>query len=138
MSKYSDFQTSFTDGVALSAALTEMGFPHETHAEAQTLYDYCGNARPQKAHIIIRRHNTGIDASNDIGFVRGADGKYQAIISEYDESVKFNASWLGELKQTYTEQRQMIMARNKGYVFQGREVVQTEKGKTVRLMFAAR
>ena len=138
MSKYSEFPTTITDGGHLATALKAMGFEIECHNEPQTLMDYRGYPRPEKATIIIRRNHTGIDASNDIGFVKGTDGAYKAIISEYDESAKFGASWMGELKQSYTEARQMAMAKQKGYVFQGREVVQTAKGKQVRLVFAAR
>jgi len=138
MSKYAAFETTFTDGPTLAAALTAMGFEIECHEAETTLYGYIGDARPEKAHIIIRRNHTGIGASNDIGFRRGEDGTYEAIISAYDQSVKFDANWMGLLKQAYTEQRQMAMARQRGYVFQGREVVQTAKGPQVRLMFAAR
>ena len=140
MSKYGEFSTNITDGVLLCSALEEMGFVFDgPYQEPETLYGYHGDERPEKAHIIIRRHNTGIGASNDIGFVRNPDGCYQAIVSEYDRGAKFGDAWLGKLKQSYTEQRQMQMARNKGYVFQGREVVKSKNGgETVKLRFAVR
>ena len=139
VSKYAEFKTTFTDGPALAEALKAMGFDIECHETETTLYGYIGDARPQKAHIIIRRNHTGISASNDIGFRRGADGKYEAIISQFDEFAKFNSAWMGLLKQAYTEQRQMAVARQRGYVFQGREQYLAKDGRPqVRLMFAAR
>ena len=139
MSKYGVFETVIKDGTLLCAALEGMGFTIEAHEQAVSLYGYHGDVRPEKANIIIRRHNTGIGASNDIGFVRGTDGCYQAIISAYDRGVKFGDSWLGKLKQSYTEQRQMQVARNRGYVFQGREVVKSKDGREdVKLRFCVR
>lgn len=139
MSKYGVFDTVIKDGALLCAALEAMGFVTEAHAEPQGLYGYRGDVRPERANVIIRRQHTGIEASNDIGFVRGSDGCYQAIISEYDHLAKFDDSWLGKLKQSYTEQRQMQVARNRGYVFQGREVVKSKTGgETVKLRFAVR
>ena len=72
------------------------------------------------------------------GFVRQPDGSFKAIISAYDEALKFNSQWLGKLKQGYQEHRQIDTARSKGYVFQGRETVQTEKGTQVKLRFTVR
>jgi hypothetical protein len=138
MSKYGEFSTVMRDPKILCSALTEMGFVIESHKEPQSLYGYHGDERPEKAHIIIRRADTGIRSSNDIGFIREADGTYSAIISEYDRDVKFNDSWLGKLKQEYTLSRQMVMARNKGYVYQGRESVKTATGETVKLRFTVR
>lgn len=139
MSRYGEFSTQIKDGALLCAALEGMGFTIEAHDSPQFLYGYHGDVRPEAANIIIRRQHTGIEASNDIGFVRGSDGCYQAIISAYDRGAKFNDSWLGRLKQSYTEQRQMQVARTKGYVFAGREVVKSKTGgETVKLRFSVR
>lgn len=68
----------------LIAALNEMGWTAdqiEVHDEPQTLYGYHGDARKEKANVIIRRQN--IDSSaNDIGFVKTKDGTFQPIVSE--------------------------------------------------------
>lgn len=61
---------------------------------------YMGDARAEKAHIIIRRRQLD-SASNDIGFARDGNGVYQALISEYDRGIGFNHAWLGRLAQTY-------------------------------------
>jgi hypothetical protein len=138
VSKYGQYSTVMRDGKFLCAALNAMGFTFEAHEQAQPLYGYRGDQRDETAHVIIRRHDTGIGASNDIGFVREPDGSYRAIISEYDRGAKFNDSWLGKLKQEYTVTRQMAVARNKGYVYQGRETVKTATGETVKLRFTVR
>ena len=60
-----------------------------------------GKMRPQKANIIIRRQNVG-SASNDMGFVKKADGTYDIIVDQYSQtSLKYDQSWLGKLKQAY-------------------------------------
>ena len=138
MSMYHECQTDLKDGKHLLAALTEMGFKCESHEQPQTLYDYQGHARPQKANIIIRRQNTGCGASNDVGFLKTEDGTYQAVISEYDQSVKFNQTWLVALRTGYTAQWQIATQRARGRVFKGREIVQTPQGERIRLDFAAR
>jgi hypothetical protein len=77
-------------------------------------------------------------ASNDIGFARDGSGVYQAIISEYDRGIGFDDSWLGRVAQTYKERQTMAVAKAKGYVFKGREVVNTPQGKKIQLRFALR
>ena len=79
-----------TDEATLLQALAELGYTSqkvEVHKTAQALMDYHGLRRPEKAHIIIRRRNTGASASNDIGFVRLDNGAFKAIVSEYDRDM---------------------------------------------------
>jgi Protein of unknown function (DUF1257) len=137
MSAYAVFATNMKDGPTLGTVLTEMGFEVEYNGQPVTLYDYHGCPRPEKAAIIIRRKHTGLGASNDVGFAKDASGNYHAVISDYDR-IKFTDSWLGLVKQGYKEQQTMAMARNRGYVFQSKQIVQTEKGPQVKLLFAAR
>lgn len=69
----------------------------EVHAEPQTLYGFQGDARPQKAHVIIRRkHISGL--ANDVGFAFKADGTCEAMISDYDRG-RFNAGWVARLEK---------------------------------------
>lgn len=84
----------------LVEALRDLGFQQvETLEDAQHLYGYHGDVRPQTAEVIIRRQFVGT-ASNDIGFKRGADGTFDAIISEFD-SRRFGEAWLAQLSQRY-------------------------------------
>lgn len=103
MSRYCVVKTQFTDPNALIEALVETGnwTPEqiERHTDPQHLFGYHGDERTEKAHIIIRRKFVG-SASNDIGFVIGKDGNYEAIISAYDSN-KYSAKWIGQLKGNY-------------------------------------
>lgn len=91
------------------------------HEEAQTLIDWHGKVRPQKAHIIIRRRF--IDGvSNDIGFVKGTDGRYQAIISDYD-SGRHNQQWMTAVKKSYAEHGLIQQAARQGLRFLGKKIV---------------
>ena len=137
MSKYCETETKINDARHLATALESMGFTIEVHEKAVALFGYQGDEREEKANVIIRRAHTGLPASNDVGFVREANGTYRAIISQYDQQ-KFDAAWLGSLKQNFQESRTMAMARAKGYQFQGREVIQTAKGQTIKLLFGVR
>ena len=137
MSKYDCFETKLTEEGPLVAALKALGFPVEVHAHGAPLFGYHGDERPERAHIIIRRQHLD-SASNDIGFFRGPDGQFRAILSEYDRSIGFDHKWLGCVQQRYKEERTMAMARKKGYVFRGREVIQTERGEQVKLLFGTR
>jgi hypothetical protein len=91
MSKYVQYDLkSITNLELLLAALADLGWDSgkvEVHETPVTLYGYHGDARPEKANIVIRRHNTGIGSSNDIGFVKRDDGTYAPIISEYDSGL---------------------------------------------------
>ena len=137
MSKYAELQTVLSNDQFLLDALRDLGFVPEVAAEGQALVGYMGDQRNERANIIIRRNQLD-SASNDIGFARGPDGTFRAIISEYDRSIGFDDAWLGRLAQGYKERQTMSVAKAKGYVFKGREVVQTPQGKTVRLRFAVR
>jgi hypothetical protein len=86
----------------------------EIHEEAQPLYGYQGDQRTEKAHIIIRRKHIGI-ASNDIGFVKEADGTYTAIISEYDRG-RYDDKWMGTVKQKYAVAKMKKEYKRKGLV----------------------
>ena len=91
MSKYDTYNCqNITSQEILLAALAEHGWSQgkvEVHAEPQTMMDWQGKARPEKANVIIRRNNTGQPSSNDIGFIRNADGTYSPIVSDYDTTV---------------------------------------------------
>ena len=137
MSKYDSFTTTLAEEAPLIAALKAMGYPIEVHAQAVPLFGYHGDERPERAHIIIRRQHLD-SASNDIGFTRTANGQFTAILSEYDRSIGFDQKWLNRVHQRYKEERTLTMARKQGYVFRGREVIQTEHGEQVKLLFGTR
>jgi hypothetical protein len=137
MSKYQEMQTVLSEERFLVEALRSMGYAPEVSSEGACLYGYEGIAREEKAHVIIRRSQLD-SASNDIGFRRDANGVYRAIISEYDESIGFDRVWLGRVSQHYKEHQTMAVAKARGYIFQGREVVNTPQGSKVQLRFLVR
>jgi len=103
MSRYCTVKTQFADLNALLAALAETGHwtmaQIEQHTTPQHLCGYKGDKRPEKAHVIIRRKHVG-SASNDLGFVKGDSGNYEAIVSDYD-SRKYGKDWIGQLTGNY-------------------------------------
>ena len=135
MSKYVELRTTVTDEQYLVEALRELGHQPEVCREGRPLVGYLGDKRAERAQIIIPRGQLD-SASNDIGFARDKSGVYQAIISEYDRGIGFDETWLGRLAQTYKERQTMAVAKAKGYVFKGREVIDTPQGKKIQLRFA--
>ena len=108
MSEFRTYETIYKDKECLKAALAEQGYEIvEDHEVPQQLYDYHGRATTytdkngDKANIIVRRKYVG-GAANDLGFKRGEDGRYSAIISAFDRG-KHNDGWLLNLKKSYTE-----------------------------------
>lgn len=114
MSHFTRIRTRLRDPEILAAALREVGHPHvEVHDQPQTLYGYRGDARPEKAEVIVRRKHIGA-ASNDIGFARQPDGSFEAIISEYDRPT-YNAAWLAKLTHSYSHAATLRYAATHGY-----------------------
>lgn len=100
MSHFTTIKTQVTEDKALLKALSDLGFCNVEHHECpQRLYGYQGDIRPEAAEIVIRRQFVGT-ASNDIGFKRGSDGTFAAIISEFDRNM-YSQAWLEKLLQRY-------------------------------------
>ena len=137
MSAYGEYETTLCEQKFLVEGLMAMGYTVEVHSECAPLIGYHGDARPERAHVIIRRAQLD-SASNDIGFVRGADGRFLAVLSEYDRSIGYDAQWLGKVHQHYKEKQTLAVAKAKGYIFRGKEVIQTPNGPQIRLQFVAR
>lgn len=129
MSAYAKVETQYKDKECLLAALKEMGYGEvEVHEQAQHLFGYHGDQRPETAHIIVRRKFVG-SAANDLGFVKTPNGTYSAIISQYDSN-KHNTKWLDGLKRNYTESVTHKEAKRQGLrpyasrVVNGKKVIQ--------------
>ncbi len=137
MSKYEELRTVLSDERYLLEALSDLGYSPEVSGDGLSLFGYLGDERTEKANIVIRRRQLN-SASNDIGFIRDANGVYRALISEYDRGIGFDDAWLGRIAQTYKERQTMAVAKAKGYRFLGRQVVETQAGKKVQLRFAVR
>ncbi|MFW6694005.1 DUF1257 domain-containing protein [Streptomyces sp. MAR4 CNX-425] len=96
MSHFSVLSTALTDTGALCAALADVGYDEvEVHDDPQPLHGFLGDRRKNTAHVIVRRRHVGRQ-SNDIGFLRRDDGRFSAVISEYDRH-RHGAAWLERL-----------------------------------------
>jgi len=137
MSKYEEMSTVLVHEGYLVEALEQMGYKPEVYRNGAALYGYLGDERPEQAHVIIRRRQLD-SASNDIGFVRDTSGQYRAVVSDYDRGIGFDQAWLGRVSQAYKERQTMAVAKARGYVFQGRSVIDTPQGAKVQLRFAVR
>ena len=137
MSKYEEFHTVIADETYLIEALEQLGYKPEMHKSGAPLYGYMGDERSERANVIIRRSQLD-SASNDIGFARDESGQFRAVISEYDRGIGFNDGWIGRVTQAYKERQTMAVAKARGYIFRGRNVVETPQGKKVQLRFAVR
>lgn len=114
MSHFTRVRTALRDPDLLVQALATLGFTTiETHDTPQTLYGYRGDARPERAEVIIRRAHIG-RLSNDIGFRRRDDGTFEAVISEYD-SHRYDQPWLTRLARTYGHTAALRYAEDNGY-----------------------
>jgi hypothetical protein len=127
MSKFEVSQTTFTDQSHLVGALTEMGFTPEVYDNPVHLYGHYGDERPDVAHVVIRRDQIHF-ASNDVGFVRGEDGIFRAIVSEFDRGFVSNSigmalddTWIGRLKKLYQVRKAKQVGMERGYRFLGQE-----------------
>jgi hypothetical protein len=123
MSKYAKVECEFQDTSLLVDALVEMGFDREkieVHEQATNLYGYHGDKRADLANVIIRRGEVNQKLSggmsNDIGFVRNAAGKYEAVISQYDSSYA-NKNWLGSLTAGYARGNMKKKAAKQGFKY---------------------
>lgn len=139
MSEFVECTTKIKSRIDLVEALIEVGFKREeieVHEEAQHLYGFQNDKRPEKANVILRRKFVG-GASNDIGFMKKKDGTYEFISSAYDRGSSgkhaghtrgYNDAWLKDITQKYTEKLYTRTAKMKGY-----EVRKTVEGKKIVL-----
>jgi hypothetical protein len=139
MSKYGEFITTISDEKALVEALKDLGMECEVHAEARELSSWHGKDAGHMAHVIVRRDNVkDMNSLADVGFFRDPSGSYRLIVDDFKFNADSTSAWMARVKQTYQERRQINVAKTKGYIFQGREVVKTAAGQRVRLSFGVR
>jgi len=100
MAKLRRIPTSMTSGSHLVAALEQSGLREvERVADLAPLVSWRGQPLPERAEIIVRRRQIGATA-DDLGFVRGAEGRYEALVSEILLS-RFDKRWFAELEKRY-------------------------------------
>lgn len=113
MSAFKEFrEVQFRDRECLLQALGELGFEQVEQGRDLVLYGYEGNARPERADLVIRRRHLGY-YSNDVGFAL-RDGAYVPIVSDYDQRAWMGANWQVKLKKAYANAAIRKLARMKG------------------------
>jgi hypothetical protein len=107
----------------------------EIHNKPQKLRGYQGDEREQKANIICPQdfvnEYLGGDASNDLGFIK-KDNKYQAIVSDYDET-----TWWSKSAPRFWQSAQAFEAV-KAAKLQGYAVKKTEENGLIKLTCLSR
>jgi hypothetical protein len=111
MSHYTEVRLEMSDQDALVAALNDLGLKKvEVHDAPQVIHGFDGQIR--HAEVIVR--NAG-HLSNDIGFLRGPDGNFQAVLDDYDLTCKFTPAWRGQLLQRYGRHVAVAKLKKKGF-----------------------
>lgn len=135
MSHFTRVRTTLRDPELLVKALATAGFTTvEVHDSPQTLYGYQGDARPERAEVIIRRRHVG-RLSNDIGFRRREDGSFEAIISEYDRR-RHDQQWLTKVARAYGHAAALRYAEDNGYEVDSDEVAENGERRLVLRRYA--
>lgn len=138
MSKYDQFATVMKDETLLVAALRDLGHTVEVFQKGTELRGYWEDARVSElVHVVIRAGTLGGSYVSDIGFTRLPDGTYRAHINDMDLR-QYGSAWLGRVQQKYKERATIQMAQKTGYIFRGRQVIATERGEQVKLLFGTR
>jgi hypothetical protein len=121
MSEYAVIQTQFRDPAILAAALTDMGFAAsaiEWHDEPVRLTGPTIEVASY-AELVIRGRHVGPGA-NDLGFARGPDGVFRALVAVMDQRTRgwhgpYDQVWLGRLAATYAGRQLAAQYQAKGW-----------------------
>ncbi|PYM53794.1 MAG: hypothetical protein DMD79_25700 [Candidatus Rokuibacteriota bacterium] len=121
LSEYAVIQTQFRDPAGLAAALTDLGFPAsaiEWHEEPARLRGPSIEV-PGYAHLVIRGRHVGPGA-NDLGFARGPDGVFQALVGVMEQRTcgwhgPYDQTWLGRLAAAYAVRQLAAQYQAKGW-----------------------
>ena len=114
-------QTQFRDPAVLAGALTDLGFPAsaiEWHEEPVRLRGPTIEVSGW-AHLVIRGRHVGPGA-NDLGFARGPDGVFQALVGVMEQRTRgwhgpYDQAWLGRLAAAYAVRQLATQYQAKGW-----------------------
>lgn len=114
MSHYTRVATTLREAAILAGALGELGFATvEVHESPQPLRGWAGHGSAERAEIIIRRQHA-VGASADIGFARGADGMFTAVMDSMDRG-RYGQDWMTRLTRAYGHTAALHYARDHGF-----------------------
>lgn len=136
MSHYTNGEITVKNPACLISALEEYNPSWkgliQYHKVAENLYGYHGDKRAQVANVIIRRAQIG-GSSNDIGFLFHADGRCEAIVSDYDRH-HYGQAWLTRVTALAGVHAVIHRAQSRGE----RVTRTTDKQGRVQLLVSAR
>jgi hypothetical protein len=113
MSHFTRVRTTLRDPSMLAAALHTVGYPEvEVHERPQRL-DGWGSQTAQ-AEVIVRKANAPGHVYGDFGFARQADGTFEVVIDNLDQSRK-GPDWLASLTRAYGHAAALQYASEHGY-----------------------
>jgi hypothetical protein len=113
MSHFTRVRTTLRDPALLAAALRETGFKNvEVHDRPEEMHGWAGATR--RAEVIVRRDSLPSGGFSDLGFTRGRDGSFEAIMDAGLTS-RFGSHWLPKLTQAYGHAAALKYAEDHGY-----------------------
>lgn len=127
MSEYMQCETEIADLEILKEALADLGIGDEhveTHKQGVSLKGYHSSV---KANIVIRAKNA--QSGHDVGFQRGADGKYKALVYDYDRNGLAGKIRQGRLMQCYAKRMTLKTIKNAYRRSKIKEMQETAEGK---------
>lgn len=111
MSHYTDIRLEMSDRESLVSALHDLDVGIvEVHDSPQPMHGYDGQVR--HAEVILRRAGY---LENDVGFLKGGDGTYAAVLDDYDVRHEFTPEWQQRLLQRYARHTAVAKLRKKGF-----------------------
>ena len=96
--------------MAVLKTIKKMGYTQTRQGKELPLYDAMGEESKESAQIIIPRESLTCKSS-DIGFRWDNAGRFELIISEYDNSALCDGKFVDTLYQTYA----LIKMKSEGY-----------------------
>lgn len=91
MSAYKKMKCSIVNKEILLESLRSLGFDPQEYAEPEALHGYMGDARTEKANIIVPKeqlNKTFSGGSNDLGFLWDENSRqYEIICSDFDSAL---------------------------------------------------
>lgn len=112
MSHFTRVRTVLRDRDTLAAALRAVGYAEvEVHDRPQLLHGWGSQAA--SAEVIVRHaHISG--AAGDLGFARGQDGSFEAVMDSMDRA-RNGPGWLPALTRAYGHAAALRYAEQNGY-----------------------
>lgn len=103
MSEFVRTQLEYQDVECLKSSLEELGIPFTFHEKPVTMEGYGGRKTRSTASIVIAKSAAKTYA--DIGFVQGADGRFQMVMDHMDSRKPMLQKIQNDLAQVYAKHK---------------------------------